>query len=522
MKLCNVQIVLIASWVTVGGACANKDSQSDEHGTQTITSLNTTTGRLEPDFDPAHDTYVLHTSSLANSVGFKVQYDPETLAVSVNDLEVTQQGSYTWLSAEHSAIVNLTAAPLVSNHPSRHYTITIVQDMKPTTQQVSADTVGAGANFGRAVAVSDTDIAVASQRQNTVTIYRRSDDSRTWHKATTLVAPEGAPQSTGPDSFGTSLALSDKWLFVGASAAEAVYVYEKVNERWVYNTKLTAKVVQEGAAFGASVAFVDATLVVGAPFEDLHTATNSGAVYVFTHDGAAWASPVQLKAFFSEGDVVRYTFGRLVALSSSHIFVGGEVFAGFPDRAFVFRKTGSTWRQQQTLKPQPKSNRFDDNGIMWNFGEGLVAQKGRVFVGARGGSAKGQEHFIPTWDFSGRVSIWTEENGVWLETARIKSPTQSDDAHFGTAISAFEDNVAVGAYKEDALGHVDSGSVYVFKQRDGEWQLKATLTPELASPNDRYGEVLALHKNVLVSGAPLHDHLQKPMVSDSGSAYIHE
>ncbi|HTQ62537.1 MAG TPA: FG-GAP repeat protein [Candidatus Solibacter sp.] len=116
------------------------------------------------------------------------------------------------------------------------------------------------------------------------------------------------------DEFGLSVALSanGNTLAVGAigknSAEGVTYIFTRSGNDW--NQKTTVMALVPGAAdeFGDSVSLSEDgnTLVVGAPFEDNYstgvnnpitgTATNSGAVYIFTNSGGAWSQQAYVKA----------------------------------------------------------------------------------------------------------------------------------------------------------------------------------------------------------------------------------
>jgi drug/metabolite transporter superfamily protein YnfA len=150
------------------------------------------------------------------------------------------------------------------------------------------------------------------------------------------------------DSFGNSVALSGDTLVVGvreedsnatgingneadnsAAGSGAVYVFTRTGGVWTQQAYLKASNAEAGDSFGASVALSGDTLVVSATNEDSNatgvggnqadnSASNSGAVYVFTRTGGIWAQQAYLKASNTEaGDA----FGARVALSGDTLVV---------------------------------------------------------------------------------------------------------------------------------------------------------------------------------------------------------
>ena len=102
-----------------------------------------------------------------------------------------------------------------------------------------------------------------------------------------------------------------------------------------------------GGVFGSAVAIEGDVLVVGSPeSEVVLKQPGPGAAYVFRRQGGQWVqeqrlSPVDL----SDGD----RFGEVVAISGDRILVGAfyhTVSAGADGAAYVFRHDGSTWVQR--------------------------------------------------------------------------------------------------------------------------------------------------------------------------------
>ena len=145
--------------------------------------------------------------------------------------------------------------------------------------------------------------------------------------------PEAAGSNAG---FGTSVALSGdgSMLAVGAAredspatGAGAVYVYTRTGSTWsTLPARLTAANAGNGDDFGDTVALSgDGTLLaVGATLEDSkatgidgdagdNSATDAGAVYLFTRSGTAWTQRAYVKASNTgAGD----NFGHSLALST--------------------------------------------------------------------------------------------------------------------------------------------------------------------------------------------------------------
>jgi hypothetical protein len=146
-----------------------------------------------------------------------------------------------------------------------------------------------------------------------------------------------------------------------------VYVFTRLDSNWSQQAFLKASNAEEGDEFGHRVALDGDTLVVGARYEDSsadggetdNSASNAGAVYVFTRLGSEWSQQTLLKASNAEGGD---KFGYSVALDGDTVVVsafnedssadGGEMdnSAELSGAVYVFTRVDSIWSQQAYLK----------------------------------------------------------------------------------------------------------------------------------------------------------------------------
>jgi hypothetical protein len=235
---------------------------------------------------------------------------------------------------------------------------------------IGGETVFVGAHFA--------DLPGNSQA-GSVYIFRRS--GTTWAETQKLVPTAAVILG---DHFGESVAFSGGKIAIGASgddtpetAAGAVYVFAESGGTYVLQQKLTILGGTNGDRFGNSVALEGDTLVGGAredaPFPGQ---TARGSAYVFEFSGATWVSQGQLLA----GDGASFDrFGYSVAVSNNVIAVGAredDTFAG-PDAgsAYLFKRAGATWTQQQKLTP---SDPFNGD----RFGASVALSFGNLVIGA--------------------------------------------------------------------------------------------------------------------------------------------
>jgi len=356
--------------------------------------------------------------------------------------------------------------------------------------------------------------------------------------------------------FGNSVAFSGDTLVVGAPAddvspfiAQAVYVFTRTGDTWSQQARLSASNPDSQDRFGFSVALDGVTLVVGAPGEDSsatgangnqvdNSATDSGAVYVFTRTGTTWSQQAYIKASNTgAGD----RFGWKVALAGDTLAVSAidedsnstgingnqaDNSTAQSGAVYVFTRTGTTWNQQAYIKAS-NPDMLDVFGI----GLALDGDGNTLAVGAVGedslatGIDGNQGNAVPPDELdlylAGAVYTFTRSNGFWTQEAYIKASNtgRTQDA-FGHAVALSGDGntLAVGAPNEEsnATGvngnQADnsvprSGAVYVFTRGNGVWTQQAYVKASNPDFEDSFGTSVALDidGNTLVVGAPGED-----------------
>ena len=281
---------------------------------------------------------------------------------------------------------------------------------------------------------ADNSIGVAGA----VYLFRR-DGAGTWAqeayvKASNTGAGDGFGASTALDSEGNLLAVgaiieasaatgidTDP---TGASAAQtdntaggsgAAYVFRRDGAGvWAQEAYIKASNTGAGDQFGRLTLNANGdTLAVGAFNEDSaatgingdetdESAADSGAVYVFTHNGTAWSQQAYLKASNTEaGDtfsgVVRLsTDGNLLAVSSTNESSAATGIDGDQSdnsalgsgAAYLFARDGSTWQQIRYLKAS-NTETLDEFGIAAISGDGntlviVASDEGSAATGVNG------------------------------------------------------------------------------------------------------------------------------------------
>ncbi len=351
---------------------------------------------------------------------------------------------------------------------------------------------------------------------------------------TVLIA--GASVASGAPSAELTLSLGDTpvdivvenpfgWqrtyrLTLRRAAQLAQYVYGKAsntgnNDRLGYRVALSGDTIVVAAIFENSAA-----RGVGGDQDD-DSADDSGAVYVFRRTGATWVQEAYLKA--SNTGAEDY-FGSSVSLSGDTLAVGafGEDSAaqgvdGDQDdnsakdsgAAYVFRRTGTVWRQEAYIKAS-------NTGAGDVFGSSLALSGDTLAVGAylEDSAAKGvdgNQNDNAATD-SGAVYVFRRTGTDWLQEIYLKASNTDPYDAFGDSVALSGDTLAVGALFEDSAAKgadgdqddnaaEDSGAIYVFRRTGADWLQETYLKASNTGAGDYFGATVSLSGDTLASGA---------------------
>ena len=200
----------------------------------------------------------------------------------------------------------------------------------------TAGTWSAGQTFqtsdsspGYAVATSSSVVVVGAPFHNhssskpdagTVYVFER-DTGGQWAEVQKLQASDASADAR----FGTSVSVAGDLMLVGApfdsesaAAAGAAYIFRSdPTGSWSEEAKLLAADAALNDHLGISVAAFPSVLCVGAEFHD-EVAADSGAVYLFSHDGAQWRTDSQLAPAVTKS----VHFGAALAGVGNRVLVG--------------------------------------------------------------------------------------------------------------------------------------------------------------------------------------------------------
>lgn len=399
---------------------------------------------------------------------------------------------------------------------------------------LDGDTLAVGAWREDSAATGvDGDAPDDAANSGAVYVFTRSDGA--WSQQAYIKAPEvTSPPPDHPDfnqppddpdfvhpedfssgnQFGWSVALSGDVLAVGANLergagtgvgadpasvgapnAGAVYVYRRTGSDWsappVY---IKPSNTGGGDQFGYAVALDGDTLAVAAPFEDSdatgvggngasNAALNSGAVYVFSFDGADWTEQAYIKASNTaahdafgmglalDGDTLAVPAPQSGSVEADTAAAPGDTSAARAGAVYVFTRDGADWAQQAYLRA---SNAEAGD----HFGSGIALEGDVLVVGAvqenGGAGGPGADEGDNSVQDAGAAYVFNRSNDSWSQLSYIKAASPGRFDWFGHAVAVSAGTIAVSALLEDGGGTglggdesddstQGSGAVYLFR-----------------------------------------------------------
>lgn len=344
-----------------------------------------------------------------------------------------------------------------------------------------------------------------------------------------------------------------------------VSIFARSGMEWTRQPYVKASNVGTSDFFGTSVAISGDTLVVGAPGEDSaatgvngdqadNTATNSGAVYIFTRSEGAWTQQAYLKA---SNTMANNEFGYSVSISGDTVVVGarseGSVSTGvngdqtnipnnYCGAAYVFTRSGTTWTQQAYLKASNTDGQDRFGSVVAISGDTVVISAPEEDSSATGVDGNQASNAAAS---SGAAYIFHRSGTTWSQQAYLKASNTGSTDMFGSDVSISGDTVIIGAPSEDSVASgVDgnqadntagnAGAAYVFFRSGTTWTQQAYLKASNTQIHSQFGSLdffgasVAIHGQTAVVGAywegsnatGLNGNQNNNNAPESGAAYL--
>lgn len=345
----------------------------------------------------------------------------------------------TYTAPAEAGAYTLTATSVADTSCNASAVITVNPEPASGLVKLLASDAQAEDLFGHSLAVAGDTLVVGAPRSDAAaedagTVYVFEKRAGVWQEQQRLSASDG---QVG-DLFGWSVDVSIDTLVVGnlAEPGSSVYSYTKQADTWAEVQRLDSGGNQDN--FGRTLALDGDTLLVSADREDT-VAEDAGTVYVYTREGDLWTKQQKLSA--SDG-ALKERFGFAVDLYGETALIGAHGYEGLgplTGYAYVFKKEGDTWAEQQKLETLP----FIDGD---HFGHAVALNKDSLFIAAN-------RDDYPDKD-SGSVHVFTQVEETWTRQTRLNSGSPADNQLFGHALAATDDALAVTALSEPGTVNV--------------------------------------------------------------------
>ena len=353
---------------------------------------------------------------------------------------------------------------------------------------LKASNPSAGDRFGESIDISGDTIVVGATNEDTgagnsgaAYVFVRDTSTNTWSEQAMLKASNAG----GNDYFGHDVAVDGDTIAVGAdeedsgasnSGAAYVFVRDTATNTWSEQAMLKAANPEANDNFGWKIAMDGDTVAVSAINEDGgiagvngdqadNSATDSGAVYVFTRDATGtWSQQAYLKAATPNSPV---QMGVGLAVDGDTVVVGSSRDTS----AHVFvRDAAGSWSQQAFLQ----SNNLDTGD---NFGRNVDIDGDLLIVS--GYSEDGSATTVNGADDNNRQGAGAayvfrrDAAGAWTQIAYVKASNAGVDDGFAHGVAISGDVIACGAFREESNATGidgdqgnnsanDAGAVYIY------------------------------------------------------------
>lgn len=329
---------------------------------------------------------------------------------------------------------------------------------------VDAKTGAAGDNFGIAVALSGDTAVIGAFRKN-VGVNAQQGQAYVFVRSGTSWSQQDVLKDTvtgaAGDGFGVAVAVSGDTAVIGAPTKRVgtndeqgqAYIFVRSGTSWALQTVLVD--TADGARMdrlGTAVALTGDTAVVGAPWKEVGTPTDQGAVYVHVRSGTTWTQQALLAD--SATGATFDMFGQSLAISGDTLLIGAytKKIAANPEQGqvYVYVRSGTAWSQEAILFDSIKGSPTDFFGLSVSL-SGDTAVIGAPLKDVGGSARQGQAYV-----FARSGTTWTQQSIIFDSMLG----EAGDNLGFSVAVSG--DTAVLGALFKKLGMNARQGQAYVY------------------------------------------------------------
>ncbi|MFN0110096.1 MAG: BACON domain-containing protein [Blastocatellia bacterium] len=357
----------------------------------------------------------------------------------------------------------------------------------------------AGEGFGQSVAIDGNTVVVGcpvfTNNRGRVAVFTAVGGGWQFRENLNFQPQDG-------DQFGASVSVSGNTIVAGIPLRDIIFqntgsvrLFDFNGTTWAFTQEVQALDGEGMDEFGTSVSIRGNKLVVGAIFDSSPGISSHGSAYYFTRPavGQPWAFQ---RKFLPTNLVANTTYGNSVALSGSTIVVGtlgAQV-------AYIYEEVFGQWLEQKLNRPSG------------SFGWSVAVGGDVVVVGD------------PDNPTDGDAALVYQRTGFsWAESGRLSASASATNDLFGSSVAMEGNTIVVGASGQ-SNGTASSGAVYVFtKERGGYWNYQQTLRVNSSVQHPNFGHVVGISSNTIAVGSPESSTgtiSALPNVPGDGSVYL--
>ena len=210
--------------------------------------------------------------------------------------------------------------------------------------------------------------------------------------------------------------------------------------------------------------------------------------------------------------IVASDFGAGDQFGSSISASGDWLIVGVPEDADLAPAAGSAYvyHRQGANWVETQKLYASDGALGDEFGYAVGISGDIAVITARGESPMGIFG-------AGSAYLFERSGSTWIETAKLFANDATPEDHFGQAVAISGNRIVFGVSHDDPVGS-GSGSIYVFEKSGNLWSQFMRLTPSGLAPGDAFGFSVAIDGDTIVVGS-LGDEGPAGQ-NNTGSAYV--
>ena len=400
--------------------------------------------------------------------------------------------------------------------PDKSGTIALLEDAgaftvlsTKTLEGVGSSQTVAGEEFGYSVDVSGNYMIVGAKYWHDGTSFAGTAYIFDVSSGSLVHQLENPDSSASGDQFGYAVGISGNYAIVtapyedpgGVANTGRAYIFDVTSGALLHTLKpLTS---QQDEQFGRSAAIHGKYSVVGAPYRDYASDTDSGIICVFNNETGERLYTIENPSLGAGGSLDKENdrFGWSVDISDHYIVVSApdEDVNLSSSAGIVYVYDLSDGSRVHTLEATVP-------GFANRFGYSVAIDGNFIVIGE------------PDWNSNrGQAHIYNATTGLKIHT--ISNPNPSSGDHFGQSVDISSNYAVIGAPGESS----DSGAAYVFNVSTGE------LVDTIDNPNDYdtadgdgFGRSVGISGNNIIVGAPDEDNstTYTSTTQEPGRAYV--